>query len=83
MSRQPARYGGPGSDMTRGFSEASWGLSVAFGFVGVVLLFWFAGRLLDGWLGIEPWAQVLGAAGGWIIGIFVVYYAVQTKERPL
>jgi F0F1-type ATP synthase assembly protein I len=41
-------------------SQASRGLSVAFGFVGVALLFWFAGRTLDGWLSTEPWFQIIG-----------------------
>ncbi|MDQ3985559.1 MAG: AtpZ/AtpI family protein [Actinomycetota bacterium] len=61
--------------MARGFSEASYGLAVAFGFVGVVLAGWLAGRVIDGWLEIEPWAQVVGAVVGWIGGVFVVYYA--------
>lgn len=69
--------GGSGSDMAKGFSQASRGLSVAFGFVGTVLLVWFAGRLIDGWLNTEPWAQVIGAIVGWAGGTVVVYYAAQ------
>ena len=61
--------------MARGFSEASYGLAVAFGFVGVVLAGWLTGRVIDGWLEIEPWAQVVGAVAGWVGGVFVVYYA--------
>ena len=72
--------GSAGSDMAKGFSQASYGLSVAFGFVGVVMGFWFLGRLVDGWLGIDPWAQVVGAVVGWILGVIVVYYAAQKGE---
>lgn len=66
--------------MARGMSQASYGLSVAFGFVATVLLAWGVGRLLDGWLGTDPWLQVAGAVVGWIAGVFVVYYA---SQRPL
>jgi len=54
------------------------GLSLAFEFAGAVFLFWFAGRLVDNWLGIAPWAQIVGAVIGWIGGILHVYYAVQS-----
>ncbi len=63
--------------MSRGISQASYGLSVAISFVAVVMLFWGIGRWIDGVLGIEPWAQVVGAIGGWIAGVVVVYYAAQ------
>ena len=66
-----------GSEMARGLTQASRGLSVGFGFVGTVLLAWFVGRLIDGWLDIEPWAQVVGAIAGWVLGIVVVFYASQ------
>ncbi|MGH2825520.1 MAG: AtpZ/AtpI family protein [Actinomycetota bacterium] len=56
------------------------GLSLAFEFVGAVFLFWFAGRLVDNWLGIEPWGQVVGAVIGWIGGTLHVYYAVQRRH---
>jgi F0F1-type ATP synthase assembly protein I len=56
------------------------GLSLAFEFVGAVFLFWFAGRLLDNWLGIDPWGQVAGAVIGWIGGTLHVYYAVQRRQ---
>ncbi len=67
--------------MARGFSQASWGLAVAFGFVGILLLGWLVGRLIDGWLDIEPWAQVVGAIVGWVAGVFVVFYASLRKQR--
>ena len=80
----PASSGGgagsAGSDMAKGMSQASYGLSVAFGFVGVVMGFWFIGRLVDGWLGIAPWAQVVGSVAGWALGVVVVYYAAQKGE---
>jgi F0F1-type ATP synthase assembly protein I len=79
-SPRPEETGSAGSDMAKGFSQASYGLSVAFAFVGVVIAFWFAGRALDGWLGVEPWFQVIGAVVGWGVGIVVVYYAAQRGE---
>jgi F0F1-type ATP synthase assembly protein I len=57
------------------------GLSLAFEFAGAVFLFWFLGRLVDGWLNTEPWAQVLGAIIGWAGGIAHVYYAAQRREQ--
>lgn len=78
-SAAPDRSGGSGSDMARGMSQASWGLSVAFGFVATVLVGWGIGRLLDSWLGTEPWIQVVGAVIGWVGGVFVVFYA---SQRP-
>ncbi len=71
---------GSGSDMARGMSQASYGLSVAFGFVGVVIALWLVGRAVDGWLGTEPWAQVVGAVAGWVLGVAVVYYAAQRRQ---
>ncbi|MFN2389032.1 MAG: hypothetical protein ABR575_05430 [Actinomycetota bacterium] len=81
MTHPPAQAPGTGSEMARGMSQASYGLSAAFGFVGVVVGFWFAGRLIDDWLGIAPWAQVVGAVAGWVLGVFVVYYAAQRAPR--
>ena len=53
------------------------GMSLAFEFAGAVFLFWFLGRLVDNWLGIEPWGQVVGAVVGWIGGTLHVFYAMQ------
>ncbi len=75
MSQSPEHH--KGSEMAAGMSQASYGLSVAFGFVGVVVAFWFVGRLFDGWLGTEPWLQVAGSIAGWVLGVVVVYYAAQ------
>ena len=72
--------GSLGSDYSRGMNQASRGLAVAFGFVGVVLVFFGAGRLLDGWLGTEPWLLVVGSIVGWVLGVVVVYY---TSQRSL
>ena len=66
--------------MARGMSEASRGLSIAFGFVLVVVAFWFAGRWLDGWLSSEPWFQIVGAIVGWVLGVVTVYYAVRRES---
>jgi F0F1-type ATP synthase assembly protein I len=74
-SRRPAE--GLGAEASRGMNQASRGHAVAFGFVGVVLLFFFAGRLLDKWLGTEPWLQVVGSVAGWVLGVVVVYYMTQ------
>jgi len=57
------------------------GMSLAFEFAGAVFLFWFLGKLVDGWLGIEPWGQVVGAIIGWVGGILHVYYATQRGGR--
>lgn len=67
--------------MARGYAQASYGLSVAFGFVAAVLGCWFIGRLLDGWLGTEPWIQVVAAVIGWVLGVVLVVYASKRVER--
>jgi F0F1-type ATP synthase assembly protein I len=54
--------------------QASRGHAAAIGFVLVVLAFFGVGRLLDGWLGIEPWGTVVGSIAGWVLGVVVVYY---------
>jgi F0F1-type ATP synthase assembly protein I len=66
--------------MARGMSQASRGLSVAFGFVIVVLVFWFAGRGLDGWLNTEPLFQIVGSVVGWALGVVTVYYAARNTQ---
>lgn len=66
--------------MAKGMSQASRGLTVAFGFVIVVLVFWFAGRALDDWLRTEPWFQIVGAIVGWALGVVTVYYSVRTSQ---
>lgn len=85
MTTEPRRTGGipargPGSlggDASRGMNQASRGHAVAFGFVGCVLLFLGAGRLLDAWLGTEPWLLVAGSIVGWVLGVVVVFYMSQ------
>lgn len=67
--------------MARGTSQATEGLSLAFGFVVAVLIFWFAGRLLDGWLDTEPWFQIVGAVVGWAFGVLVVYQAAMHRRQ--
>ena len=75
------RHESPRSDMARGYSQASYGLAVAFGFVASVIGCWFVGRLLDGWLGTEPWIQVVTAVIGWVLGVVLVVYASKRVER--
>ena len=75
-----SRSGGWGADMAKGTSQASEGLALASGFVLAVLGCWFAGRLLDGWLGTEPWFQVVGSVVGWVLG-FVAVYQTATHRR--
>jgi F0F1-type ATP synthase assembly protein I len=69
-----------GADASRGMNQASRGLAIAFGFVAAVVIFFFAGRLVDSWLGIEPWAEVVGSIIGWVAGVVVVFYAVQRPD---
>lgn len=57
------------------------GMSLALEFAGAVALFWFLGRLVDNWLGIAPWAQVVGAVIGWIGGILHVYYGSRRLQQ--
>jgi F0F1-type ATP synthase assembly protein I len=76
MSKSPDN-GGIGRDMGRGFAEASQGLSLALGFVLPVVVLWLGGRVLDGWLGTHPWAQVVGSVLGWGLGFVYVLYASQ------
>lgn len=66
--------------MAKGMSQASQGLSVAFGFVGVALGFWFLGRWVDDLLGIEPWAQIVGAILGWVLGVVTVFYMAKSMR---
>lgn len=68
------RSEGFGAQASRGMHQASRGHAAAIGFVLVVLLGFGAGRLLDGWLGIEPWATVVGSIAGWVLAVVVVYY---------
>jgi F0F1-type ATP synthase assembly protein I len=67
--------------MAKGMSQASHGISVAFGFVGVVLAFWFLGRWIDDLLGIEPWAQIAGAIVGWVLGVVTVFYMATSMNH--
>ncbi|MFN2589111.1 MAG: AtpZ/AtpI family protein [Actinomycetota bacterium] len=60
-------------------SGAAHGMSLAFEFAAAVVMFWFLGRLVDGWLDVEPWGQVTGSVIGWIGGVAHVYYAVQNR----
>ena len=54
--------------------ETGRGMSLAFEFAGAVFLFWFLGKLVDGWLDTDPWFQVIGALLGWVGGFLHVYY---------
>ena len=56
-------------------------MSLAFEFAGAVFLFWLVGKLLDGWLDTDPWAQVIGGVVGWIGDIVHVYVHTQGREK--
>lgn len=60
-----------------GKADFARGFSLAFEFVGAVFLFWLFGRLLDNWLGTEPWIQVIGALVGWGGGFLHIYYRLK------
>jgi F0F1-type ATP synthase assembly protein I len=60
-------------------ADAANGLSLALEFVGAVFLFWFLGRLVDNWLGIEPWGQLAGSLTGWVGGFVRIYYKSQRR----
>jgi len=73
----------PGSGAPRygnSASTAALGLSLAFEFAAAVAMFWFVGKLVDGWLDSAPWGQVVGSVLGWVGGILHVYYAVQRRQ---
>ena len=59
---------------------AAMGMSLAFEFAAAVFVFWLLGRLIDTWLGIEPWGQVTGGVIGWLGGVAHVYYSVQNRS---
>lgn len=74
MSKRPSnQFGKQAPDLAKG-------LSLAFEFVGAVVLFWFLGRLVDNWLGIEPWGQVVGSVIGWVGGFLHIYYKTQKTD---
>ena len=56
-------------------------MALAIGFVVPVIVLWLVGRVIDGWLGIEPWAQVVGAVAGWGLGFLYVFHAAQRADR--
>ena len=71
MSKRPSGSSKP---------ELARGLTLAFEFAGAVFIFWFLGKLIDDWLGIEPWAQVIGSVLGWVGGFLHVYYKTQSPS---
>lgn len=84
--REPGRTNEPrreglGASMSKGMSQASEGLSTAFGFVFFVVVFWLGGRGLDGWLGTDPLFQIAGAIVGWVLGVLAVIYATQYRKK--
>ena len=72
MSKPPGRYDPRG--------DAARGMSLGIEFVGAVFAFWLLGRLVDNWLGTEPWGQVVGAVIGWVGGVLHVYYKAQNRS---
>jgi F0F1-type ATP synthase assembly protein I len=81
MNKPPGRPESLGSSMSRGMAQASYGLSVAFAFVAIVIGFWWIGRQVDARVGIEPWAQVIGTLMGWILGVAAVYVLAKREQR--
>ena len=78
MSNRPAGLGGNAPGFARAFS-------LAFEFVGAVVLFWLLGRWIDNLFGSDPWAQVVGSVIGWIGGFLHLYYkskGVAWEEVP-
>ena len=73
MSKRPSSFSSSAPAMAKG-------MSLAFEFTGAVLLFWLIGRWIDGWLGIEPWAQVVGSVIGWVGGFLHLYYKAKRME---
>ncbi|MBA2365311.1 MAG: AtpZ/AtpI family protein [Actinobacteria bacterium] len=80
MSERPERSSFA-RDAGKGFSQASEGLALAIGFVVPVIVLWLVGRAIDGWLGIDPWAQVVGAVAGWGVGFLYVFFAAQRANQ--
>jgi F0F1-type ATP synthase assembly protein I len=64
-------------------SGFSLGLSLAIEFAAAVALFWFIGWLLDGWLGTEPWGQVILAVVGWIGGVIHIFVHGERRSKDL
>jgi F0F1-type ATP synthase assembly protein I len=81
MNKPPGPKESLGSSMSKGMAQASYGLSVAAAFVAIVIGTWWIGHEIDTRLGIEPWAQVVGAIAGWVLGTVVVYYVAQREQR--
>ena len=79
-SEDPVKSNPPLQERYRQMSSFGLAMSLAVEFAAAVALFWFLGRLVDNWLGIEPWAQVAGGVIGWIGGIVHVFVSVQRRE---
>ncbi len=70
MSKRSSGLGGNAPDFAKAFS-------LAFEFVGAVVLFWLLGRWIDNRFGTEPWAQVVGSVIGWVGGFLHIYYKLK------
>ncbi len=71
----------PQSQFGRNAPELARGMSLAFEFVGAVVLFLLVGWLVDEWLGTEPWGQVVGSVIGWVGGTLHVYYKTLSMDQ--
>lgn len=67
MSKRPTGLGGNAPAFATAFT-------LAFEFVGAVVLFWLLGRWIDGLLDSEPVAQIVGAVIGWVGGFLHLYF---------
>ena len=63
------------------------GLSVStvamsgFEFAAAILLGFFAGRWLDGKIGIAPWGVIVGVFGGAVAGFYSMYRRLMAAQR--
>lgn len=55
--------------------------ALGFEFAGAVIAGILLGRYVDGWLGTEPWAMILGAVGGLSGAIYRLIIVLQRLSR--
>jgi F0F1-type ATP synthase assembly protein I len=55
--------------------------ALGFEFAGSVIAGILLGRYVDGWLGTEPWAMILGAVGGLSGAVYRLILVLQQLSR--